>query len=231
MSNNGKVLLVEDEAALGQIISDVLMIKGFKVIHITDGALAYSTYLKEKPQIIVLDVMLPAVNGLDIAGRIRQEDKQTPILFLTARSTTEDLIKGFTAGGNDYIKKPFDLEELAIRMEVLMNRNRLLAVTEHRAEDRVAIGIFQYDRMRHTLLYAGRLIRLSARESEVLTILYQHRTRLLTRKTLLLEVWKNDDFFSSRSLDVYISKLRRHFHPDPSVQIINHRGFGYKLIC
>ncbi len=225
-----KVLLVEDEEALGQIIKDTLEIRGFEVIHVTDGKLAYETWLTEKPQIIVLDIMLPSVNGLDIAGAIRRQDEQIPILFLTAKSTTDDLIRGFKAGGNDYLKKPFDLEELMIRIEALVNRNRRTEATEPPAGI-VFIGLFQYDTMRHTLSYNSKLVRLSARESEVLTVLFEYKSQLLTRKALLLKVWTNDDFFSSRSLDVYISKLRRHLSPDPSVKIINHRGFGYKLIC
>ena len=229
--STARVLIVEDEEALGQIVRDTLEIRGFQAILVTDGALAHETYLREKPQIIVLDVMLPSVNGLDIASRIRLENKQVPILFLTARSTTDDLIQGFKAGGNDYLKKPFDLEELVVRIEVLVNRNRLLEEPESAARGIVTIGMFQYDTQRHTLFYNNKLIPLSARESEVLTILFQYRSQLLTRKTLLLQVWKDDDFFSSRSLDVYISKLRRHLSPDPSVKIINHRGFGYKLIC
>lgn len=226
-----KVLLVEDEMALGQIISDTLEIRGFQTVHVIDGALAYETFVLEKPHIVVLDVMLPSVNGLEIAAAIREEDKQVPILFLTARSTTEDLIKGFTAGGNDYIKKPFDLDELIVRIEAFVLRSRLPEITTAPIGEIIHLGAFRYDMMRYTLTLGNRLIRLSARESEVLTILYLHRSQLLTRKTLLLAVWKNDDFFSSRSLDVYISKLRNHLRPDPSVQIINHRGFGYKLIC
>ena len=228
---SAKVLLVEDEEALGRIIKETLEIRGFLVVHITDGALAYDSFLQEKPQIIVLDIMLPSVNGLDIATLIRLQDKHIPILFLTARSTTENLIEGFKAGGNDYLKKPFDLEELLIRIQVLVDRNRLLETTELSVDGIVAIGLFRFDTMRHTLHFTNKLIRLSARESEVLTILFQYKSRLLTRKTLLQQVWHNDDFFSSRSLDVYISKLRRHLTPDPTVKIINHRGFGYKLIC
>lgn len=226
-----KVLIVEDEKALGQIIKETLEIRGFEALHITDGSLAFETYLKERPQIVILDVMLPQINGLDIASLIRMDDNHIPILFLTAKSTTEDLIRGFKAGANDYIKKPFDLEELIIRIEVFINRNRLYQITNESISEHVEIGVFQYDMMRNTLLFHDKLIRLSARESEVLTILFQYKSELLTRKTLLLNVWKSDDFFSSRSLDVYISKLRRHLRPDPSVQIINYRGFGYKLIC
>lgn len=223
-----KVLVVEDEPVLARIIQDTLEACGFRTVHVADGKLVFETYLKEKPQIIVLDVMLPSISGLEIANTIREVDKLTPILFLTARSTTEDLVQGFNAGGNDYIKKPFDLEELIVRVKALLGKNRLPEVNEN---DPVAIGRFRYDRMRHELSLGDKIMILSARESEVLTILYQYKSRLLTRKDLLLQVWTNDDFFSSRSLDVYISKLRRHLSSDPSVKIINHRGFGYKLIC
>lgn len=223
-----KVLVVEDEPALARIIQDTLETCGFRTVHVADGELVFETYLREKPQIIVLDVMLPSISGLEIANTIRKLDKQIPILFLTARSTTEDLVQGFNAGGNDYVKKPFDLEELIVRVKALLGKNRLSEVNEN---DPVAIGRFQYDRMRHELSLGDKIMILSARESEVLTILYQYKSRLLTRKDLLLQVWMNDDFFSSRSLDVYISKLRRHLNSDPSVKIINHRGFGYKLIC
>jgi DNA-binding response OmpR family regulator len=226
-----KVLIVEDEKPLAQIIVDTLEIKGFEVRHVADGALAYEAYLAGKPDIIVLDVMLPTENGLHIASKIRLEDKHVQILFLTAKSTTEDLVQGFTAGGNDYMKKPFDLEELVVRLNVLLNRDRLYETNAFRESGTVVIGQYQYDLMRHTLSHAGKTIQLSARESEVLTMLFQHRSRLLTRKALLLHVWLNDDFFSSRSLDVYISKLRSHLRLDPAVRIINHRGFGYKLIC
>jgi DNA-binding response OmpR family regulator len=223
-----KVLVVEDELALARIIQDTLETCGFRTVHVADGDLAYDTYLREKPQIIVLDVMLPSIGGLEIAAKIREVDKLTPILFLTARSTTDDLVQGFNAGGNDYIKKPFDLEELIVRVKALLGKNGLSEIKE---SSTVAIGRFQYDRMRHELQLEDTIRVLSARESEVLTILYQYKSRLLTRKDLLMQVWTNDDFFSSRSLDVYISKLRRHLSPDPSVKIINHRGFGYKLIC
>jgi hypothetical protein len=123
------------------------------------------------------------------------------------------------------------LEELIVRIEALVGKNQLFHTTESTANNLVTIGLFRYDIMRHTLSYNNSLIRLSARESEVLEVLFTHKSQLLTRKALLLQVWHNDDFFSSRSLDVYISKLRRHLNPDPAVKIINHRGFGYKLIC
>lgn len=232
MKQAPKILLIEDEEALGLIIKDSLETRGFKVIHITDGNLAYGAHTSEKPDIIVLDVMLPSINGFMIAEKIRLENKHTPILFLTARTMPQDVLNGYMAGGNDYLKKPFDMEELIVRIKVLLNQNRLL---ENEQSDKttgtVDIGKYTFDMMRGVLVYQGIIKQLTGRESEVLKTLYQNRNRVLARKEFLLQVWGDDDFFSSRSLDVFITKIRRHFKDDPAVQIINHRGFGYKLIC
>ncbi|HTM99956.1 MAG TPA: response regulator transcription factor [Pedobacter sp.] len=232
MKRAPKILLIEDEVALGLIIKDSLETRGFEVIYITDGNLAYDTYTSEKPGLMLLDVMLPSINGFTIAEKIRLEDKHTPILFLTARTTPQDVLNGYMAGGNDYLRKPFDMEELIIRIKVSLNQNRLL---ENEQSDKnsgvVDIGKYNYDIMRGILVHNGVIKQLTGRESEVLKTLYQHRNRLLARKEFLLQVWGDDDFFSSRSLDVFITKLRRYLKYDPAVQIINHRGFGYKLIC
>lgn len=227
-----KVLLVEDEAALGGIIKDSFENRGFNVMHITDGGQAHSAYLSYKPDVLVLDIMLPNQDGLQIASNIRLENKQTPILFLTARTMPDDVLKGFKAGGNDYLKKPFDMEELIIRVKVLLNQNRLLEQeTKATGPDLVEIGDYNYDTMRRILSHEGQTRKLTAREGEALLTLYMHRNSLLPRKVFLMQVWGDDDLFSSRSLDVYISRLRRYLKKDPMVQIINNRGFGYKLIC
>lgn len=232
MNQAPKILLVEDEEALGLIIKDSLESRGFEVVHVSDGSLAYDRYVVERPNLLLLDVMLPAINGFMIAEKIRLENKHTPILFLTARTMPHDVLNGYMAGGNDYLRKPFDMEELIVRIKVLLNQNRLL---EHEQSDLnlsvVSIGKYNYDMMRGILVYKGITKQLTGRESEVLNALYQNRNRLLDRKSFLLQVWGDDDFFSSRSLDVFITKLRRHLKHDPMVQIINHRGFGYKLIC
>ena len=232
MKSTPKIVLIEDEEALGLIIKDSLETRGFEVIHITDGKLAYDTYAAEQPDILVLDVMLPTINGFTIAEKIRLENKHTPILFLTARTMPEDVLNGYMAGGNDYLKKPFDMEELIVRIKVLLNHNRLLESSESDLGVRlVEIGKYTYDMMRGVLVFKGISRQLTGRESEVLKALYQNRNRLIERKLFLKQVWGDDDFFSSRSLDVFITKLRRHFRHDPMIQIINHRGCGYKLIC
>jgi DNA-binding response OmpR family regulator len=231
MSKARKILLVEDETALGLIVKDVLESQGFGVHYVGDGDAAYAAYLAEKPNLLILDVMLPGESGLAIAQRIRVEDKQTPIIFLTARSMPQDVLNGFESGGSDYLKKPFDMDELVVRVKVLLNQNRLLEHSPTALTGVVEIGEYQYDVMRLILTHQGISRQLTAREGEALKVLYQYRNKLLTRKDFLMQVWGDDDFFSSRSLDVYISRLRKYFRGDPMVQIINHRGFGYKLIC
>lgn len=232
MKKASRVLLVEDEQALGLIIKDSLETRGFEVIYIADGKLAYDVYILEQPDLLLLDVMLPTINGFTIAEKIRLENKHTPILFLTARAMPQDVLNGYVAGGNDYLKKPFDMEELIIRIKVLLSQNRLLE-DEHSggSSGTVDIGKYNFDMMREVLVHQGIVKQLTGRESEVLKTLYQNRNRVLARKDFLLQVWGDDDFFSSRSLDVFITKLRRYLKNDPAVQIINRRGFGYKLIC
>ncbi|MES2396365.1 MAG: response regulator transcription factor [Bacteroidota bacterium] len=232
MKKVSSVLLVEDEQALGLIIKNSLETRGFEVIYIADGKLAYDAYILEQPDLLVLDVMLPTINGFTIAEKIRLENKHTPILFLTARTMPQDVLNGYMAGGNDYLKKPFDMEELIIRIKVLLNHNRLLENEQSDGNSgMVDIGKYNFNMMREVLVYQGIIKQLTGRESEVLKTLYQNRNRVLARKEFLLQVWGDDDFFSSRSLDVFITKLRRYLKYDPAVQIINHRGFGYKLIC
>lgn len=228
MNKELKVLLVEDEEALSQIIKDSLEARGFTVIQVNDGGLAYQAYLMYKPSIIVMDVMLPSENGLNISEMIRREDSYTPILFLTAKIMPADVLNGYLAGGNDYLKKPFDLEELVIRIKVLLNQNRLYESDQMLTI--VNIGQYNFDLKKGTLFYNGTLQRLTGRETEVLKVLYQHKDKILGRKDFLMQVWGDDDFFSSRSLDVFITKLRKKLKNDPAIQIINHRGFGYKLV-
>lgn len=227
-----KILLVEDEQALGGIIKDSFESRGLDIMHVADGGQAHSAYLSYQPDILILDVMLPNQDGLQIAANIRLQNKHTPILFLTARTMPNDVLNGFNAGGNDYLKKPFDMEELIVRVKVLLNQNRLLEQDASAIKPAVVeIGEYTYDTMRRALNHQGQTRQLTAREGEALVTLYMYRNRLLPRKVFLTLVWGDDDLFSSRSLDVYISRLRRYLKKDPMVQIINNRGFGYKLIC
>lgn len=227
-----KVLLIEDEQSLAEILKELLEKEGFEVALCFNGSFAYARYLACLPDIIIMDVMLPGENGFSITRKIRSENRLIPILFLTARTMTDDIEEGFESGANDYLKKPFDTRELVIRLKVLLNQNRLLETPEVTSQRSIVeIGHYQFDILKSELHYKEKLRQLTAREAEILKILYHHRFRSLSRKELLMQAWGNDDFFSSRSLDVFISKLRRYLTHDPRIRIINQKGVGYRLIC
>lgn len=225
-----KLLFVEDEPSLAMIVKDSMEMEGFTVIHCLTGEEALQQYVSEKPDLIVLDVMLPRSNGYSVAKTIRNTDQSTPIIFLTAKSQVKDVVKGFESGGNDYLRKPFSIEELIVRIKVLLSKHRLL--DENEASDVVVfqIGMFTFDSNRQILSHAGQLTELTSKESELLKLFCQHPNKLLSKKSILLKVWEDDSFFHSRSMDVFVSKLRKHLKADPLLKIMNIRGMGYKLI-
>lgn len=225
-----KVLLVEDETALAEIVGESLQSKGFDVVHVTTAAAATEACYTIKPAIIILDVMLPDGNGFDIAKQLRKTDLETPVLFLTSRSRPEDVVTGFETGGNDYLKKPFSIAELIVRMKALLAKNRLV-ITENNPEQQIfSIGEYAFHYPAGILKHARFSRTLTSREAEILHILLLNRNQMLDRKILLMKLWGNDDYFSGRSLDVFISKLRKYLKEDPSVVIINVRSRGYKLV-
>jgi DNA-binding response OmpR family regulator len=224
------VLLVEDEPALAEIVNESLQGKGFFVIHALTAATAFKHYYAARPDIIILDVMLPDGNGFDMASTIRATDLDTPILFLTSRSQPEDVVKGFEQGGNDYLKKPFSIAELIVRIRALLTKNRLLIKKEIETQAVIEIGRYRFHYPAGILSLDGISRTLTSREAEILQILVLNKNQMLDRKALLLKLWGNDDYFSGRSLDVFISKLRKYLSADISVIIINIRGKGYKLV-
>lgn len=228
MSNNRiTILLAEDEPALGQIIKESLETRNFKVLLCDNGEKAYQVYKSEQPQLLVLDVMMPKKDGFTLAKEIRLEDDHIPIIFLTAKSQTQDVVEGFTIGGNDYLKKPFSMEELIVRIHNLLNRTQLQKTSES-----FSIGDFTFDFPKQTLQYQqDDKIQLTHREAHLLFHLSKNRNEVLERSIILNKLWGNDDFFTARSMDVYITKLRKKLKQDTSIQIVNVRGFGYKLIC
>lgn len=221
-----KVLLAEDEESLGMIVQESLTSRGFVVFHAKNGKEAFFIYETEKPDILVLDVMMPIKDGFTLAKEIRQEDKHTPIIFLTAKSQTNDVLEGFNHGGNDYLKKPFSMEELIVRIKSLLNRIDLKPNLES-----IKIGIYTFDYTKQTLIYLEETQQLTHRESQLLYHLFEKKNQILDRTFILNKLWGNDDFFNARSMDVFISKLRKKLKKDTNIQIINSRGFGYKLIC
>lgn len=226
MSKPIKILLAEDEAALGQIIKESLETRNFEVLFCENGETALKTYLKQKPELLVLDVMMPKKDGFTLAKEIRAQDKYIPIIFLTAKSQTKDVVEGFGHGGNDYLKKPFSMEELIVRIHALLDRNNL-----KKAKDTITIGNYIFDHTRQKLLFKEEELPLTHREAELLLHLSESRNEILDRSLILKKLWGDDDFFNARSMDVYITKLRKKLKKDERIQILNVRGYGYKLIC
>lgn len=223
------ILLIEDEFTLGEIIKESLESRQFTVHYCQTGREGLQRFFAARPSLVILDVMLPDADGFELARQIRQTNKEVPILFLTAKSLPHHVVEGFESGGNDYLKKPFSLEELVVRIRVLLSRDRLL-VDESELADMLELGEYRFFTSRHVLQYHSEAKKLSSREAELLKLLYFSRNRVIERKTILLKLWNDDHIFNSRSLDVYITRLRKFLARDQQVQIINYRGMGYKLI-
>jgi len=227
MSKMINILLAEDEPSLGQIIKESLETRTFKVYLAENGEEAYKIYKRETIDVLVLDVMMPIKDGFTLAREIRLENDTIPIIFLTAKSQTKDVVEGFSIGGNDYLKKPFSMEELIVRINNLLNRSKVqktITLSE--------IGNYNFDFPKQTLQYLSEeKLKLTHREAHLLHHLLQNKNQVLDRSKVLKELWGDDDFFNARSMDVFITKLRKKLKKDENIQIVNVRGFGYKLIC
>ncbi|MGC4040038.1 MAG: response regulator transcription factor [Flavobacterium sp.] len=225
MTTKIKLLLAEDEISLAQIIKESLETRDFEVTVCPNGQDAFDYFVKERPDIVVLDVMMPKKDGFSVARDIRKLDKKIPVIFLTAKSQTQDVVDGFTLGGNDYIKKPFSMEELIVRIHALLGR-----IPDERNSGLIAIGSYLFDPVKQRLVCADRTETLTHREASLLSLLIENKNEIIDRSVILKKIWGEDDFFSGRSMDVFITKLRKKLSHDPSVQIINIRSYGYKLI-
>jgi DNA-binding response OmpR family regulator len=223
-----KVLYIEDELFLGKIVKESLESRGFEVLMESDGAKATGLFKKTNPDICVLDIMLPNKDGFAIADEIRELNEKVPIIFLTAKTQTEDVVRGFTLGGNDYIRKPFSMEELIVRIQNALRSNK----GDHPKplSDNVSIGKYSFQINRQVLRSGSEDRKLSFRESELLKILYENRDKIIDRKDILNLLWGNDSFFNSRNLDVYVTKLRSYLKDDPSLEIITIKGIGYRFV-
>lgn len=224
-----KVLYVEDELFLGKIVRESLESRGFDVTMESDGAKVMDQFKTSKPDICVLDVMLPNKDGFTIADEIRELDKEVPIIFLTAKTQTEDVVKGFSLGGNDYIRKPFSMEELIVRIQNLLKSKS--EGTQKINGGVAVIGKYNFQLNRQLLSNGKEERKLSFRESELLKLLYENRDKIIDRKDILNLLWGNDSFFNSRNLDVYITKLRSYLKEDPSLEIITIKGIGYRFVA
>ena len=225
------ILLVEDEPSLALIVKDSLESRGFAVDFAADGEAGLAMFRLRCPDIVVADVMMPRLDGFSLAAQIRRENAGVPILFLTARSQTADVVRGFELGGNDYLKKPFSMDELIVRIQALLARAQPPApVPEAAPAGPLALGRYRFDYPRQKLRLGAHEEALTNREAELLKRLHDQRNQVLERTTVLRELWGDDTFFNGRSLDVFITRLRRCLKNDPQVQIVNVRGIGYKLI-
>jgi DNA-binding response OmpR family regulator len=222
-----KILYVEDEPFLGRIVKESLESRDFEVIMVTDGHQAQGVFERDKPDICVLDVMLPSKDGYAIAKDIRQVNPNVPIIFVTAKTQTEDLLKGFEVGGNDYLRKPFSMEELIVRVTNLLN---LSQKSTKALPENVTLGKYEFSPLRYELKKDDTIKKLSHREASLLQILAENRNATVQRKDILMKLWGDDSFFNSRNLDVYITKLRDYLREDPAIEIITIKGVGYHFV-
>lgn len=221
-----KVLLVEDEPTLAVIIKDTLDGDSFEILLAVDGEDGLVKYQEIKPDIIVSDIMMPKMDGFTMVKQIRKTDLQTPVLFLSARSAANDVVAGFELGGNDYLKKPFGMAELVVRMKALLHK----VVVNKPEITSFELGRYSFDTITQTLSYCGEKELLSNRESEILKRLCENRNGIMPMKEVLIDLWGDDSFFNTRSLHVFMTKLRHRLSKDNSITILNIRGIGYKLI-
>ena len=228
MSEKVKVLIAEDDPFIGMITKECFESRGFEVRLCEDGNTAYKSYLSFKPSICIFDVMMPIKDGFTLAEEIRALDKVIPILFLTAKSLKEDVVKGFKIGADDYVKKPFSVEELIARVEAILRRTGA-SDEDETTESVFQLGKLSFDSNFKLLKYNDNEIKLTDKESDILAELCKNQNQITDRSSLLLKVWGDDSFFNSRSLDVYITKLRKYLKNDENIELVTVRGKGFKL--
>ena len=227
MDDKLKILLCEDDENLGMLLREFLQAKGFNADLFPDGDRGFKAFLKGKYDLCVLDVMMPKKDGFTLAQEIRNVNSEVPIIFLTARALKDDVLEGFKIGADDYITKPFSMEELVFRIGAILRR-----VKGKKTRDRTLyrIGSFTFDTQKQILSREGESVKLTTKESELLGLLCAHANEILQRDYALKTIWIDDNYFNARSMDVYITKLRKHLKADENVEIINIHGKGYKLI-
>ncbi len=228
MDEKLKILLCEDDENLGMLLREFLQAKGFNADLLPDGDRGYKAFLKGKYDLCVLDVMMPKKDGFTLAQEIRNVNSEVPIIFLTAKALKDDVLEGFKIGADDYITKPFSMEELVFRIGAILRR---VKGKKDKEVTMYKIGNYTFDTQKQTLTIEGRIQKLTTKESELLTLLCSHMNQILERNFALKAIWIDDNYFNARSMDVYITKLRKHLKGDPNIEIINIHGKGYKLIA
>jgi DNA-binding response OmpR family regulator len=227
--NNIKVLFAEDEKTLGMIVRDSLQSRGYDVEWCEDGNSAWKAWNNRDFDICILDVMMPGMDGFELAKRIRVKDTSVPVIFLTAKSQVQDVLEGFNSGADDYMRKPFSVEELMARMKAVLGRRPNDEVFE--VPEQIKVGLYTLDSRSQILSGPGKPRKLTYKESALLQSLWKYRDSVMERKDVLIDLWGDDTVFNARSMDVFITKLRKYMSGDDSIEIINVRGVGYKLIC
>lgn len=230
MSQALKLLLVEDDPNLGNLLATYLQAKGYAVDLRTDGQQGWDAYANGNYDLLVLDVMMPIKDGFTLAREVREKDGTTPIVFLTAKSMKEDTVRGFRSGADDYLTKPFSMEELLLRVGAVLRRTRGVGSKPEEPEE-FRFGSSFFDPRRQILRTPQGERKLTTKESELLRLLCLNRNDVLERSEALKEVWGNDNYFSGRSMDVYIAKLRKYLREDPAVEIVNVHGKGFRMIA
>ena len=227
MEDNLKILLCEDDENLGMLLREYLQAKGYAADLCPDGDAGYKAFMKTKYDICVLDGMMPKKDGFTLAQEIRQANTEVPIIFLTAKTMKEDILEGFKIGADDYITKPFSMEELVFRIEAILRRVR---GKKNKESSVYHIGRFTFDTQKQLLVIGDKQTKLTTKENELLALLCAHANEILQRDYALKTIWIDDNYFNARSMDVYITKLRKHLKEDDQIEIINIHGRGYKLI-
>ena len=227
MDDNIKIMLCEDDENLGMLLREYLQAKGFSAELYPDGEAGYRAFMKQKYDICILDVIMPKKDGFTLAQEIRQANADVPIIFLTAKQLKEDILEGFKIGADDYITKPFSMEELVFRVEAILRRVR---GKKNKESSVYRVGNFTFDTQKQLLTIGDKQTKLTTKENELLALLCSHANEILQRDFALKTIWIDDNYFNARSMDVYITKLRKHLKDDPQIEIINIHGKGYKLI-
>ncbi|MDF1518525.1 MAG: response regulator transcription factor [Lutibacter sp.] len=227
---NNRILLVEDDPNFGTVLKDYLSLNDYKVTLAKDGLEGLIMFKNDEFDLCILDVMMPRKDGFSLAKDIRATNSEVPIIFLTARTMKEDVLKGYQSGGDDYLNKPFDSEVLLYKIKAILQRKE----TEQTIEEDVfeyKIGKFEFNsKLRHLSYDGGEIQKLSPKESKLLKLLATHKNDLMPRELALTKIWRDDNYFTSRSMDVYIAKLRKYLKPDPNVEILNIHGEGFRLV-
>ena len=227
MENKLHILLCEDEESLGMLVREYLQAKGYDAELYLDGEAGYKAFVKGKYDMCLLDVMMPKMDGFTLARELRSINSEVPIMFLTAKNLKDDILEGFKLGADDYLTKPFSMDELVYRMEAILRR---VKARSRQMATRYQLGRFTFDTQRQLLSTDDKSTKLTTKESELLTMLCTHMNDILERDLALKTIWIDDNYFNARSMDVYITKLRKHLKDDPNVEINNVHGKGYRLV-